>query len=176
MVVSILGQVDGARWPGVYQGGWSQSSCEAYGIQAYLLGFPQLGQWAASRTDIFPPELCSIMSSLHSNAPAHPLRETKKIIRKAFSGLPFDRIFEEFHEEPLGVGAIAQVYKAKLKRDLATAEKDLSGSEPQSLRRKVKKNVDVLVKSSPQRVPSSYVAVKVLHPKVERVIRRDLRS
>ena len=68
-----------------------------------------------------------------------------------------------------------QVYKAKLKRDLATAEKDLSGSEPQSLRRKVKKNVDVLVKSSPQRVPSSYVAVKVLHPKVERVIRRDLR-
>lgn len=115
------------------------------------------------------------MSSLHSNAPAHPLRETERIIRKAFNGLPFDHIFEEFHEEPLGVGAIAQVYKAKLKRDLATADKDLSGSEPDSLRHKVKKNVDVLVKSSPQRVPSSYVAIKVLHPKVERVIRRDLR-
>lgn len=135
----------------------------------------KLGQWAASRTDIFPPELCNIMSSLHSNAPAHPLRETKRIIRKAFNGLPFEQIFEEFQEEPLGVGAIAQVYKAKLKRDLATADNDLAADEPVSLGKRVKKNVDVLVKSSPQRVPSSYVAVKVLHPRVERVIRRDLR-
>lgn len=134
----------------------------------------QLGQWAASRTDIFPPELCNIMSSLHSNAPAHPLYETKRTISKAFSGLPFDEIFEEFKEEPLGVGAIAQVYKAKLKRSLATEDNDLTDEKP-SLRHKVRKNVDVLVKSSPQRVPSSYVAIKVLHPKVERVIRRDLR-
>lgn len=114
------------------------------------------------------------MSSLHSNAPAHPLYETKRTISKAFNGLPFDEIFEEFKEEPLGVGAIAQVYKAKLKRSLATEDKDLTDEIP-SLRHKVRKNVDVLVKSSPQRVPSSYVAIKVLHPKVERVIRRDLR-
>lgn len=134
----------------------------------------QLGQWAASRTDIFPPELCSIMSSLHSNAPAHPLHATKKTIRKAFNGMPFEDIFEEFQEEPLGVGAIAQVYKARLKRSLASEDKDIS-QEPESLRGKVRKNVDVLVKSSPKRVPSSYVAIKVLHPKVERVIRRDLR-
>lgn len=114
------------------------------------------------------------MSSLHSNAPAHPLHETTKTIRKAFNGLPFEDIFEEFQEEPLGVGAIAQVYKAKLKRNLATEDQDL-GQAPESLRGKVRKNVDVLVKSSPQRVPSSYVAIKVLHPRVERVIRRDLR-
>lgn len=115
------------------------------------------------------------MSSLHSHAPAHPLHITKQTISKAFNGIPFEDIFEEFHEKPLGVGAIAQVYKAKLRPSLATtSQRDLT-QEPENLRGKVRKNVDAMVKSSPQRAPSSYVAVKVLHPKVERVIRRDLK-
>ncbi|KAJ5180743.1 hypothetical protein N7492_003953 [Penicillium capsulatum] len=136
--------------------------------------FIKLGQWAASRTDIFPPEMCTIMSSLHSNAPAHSLHDTKRTIRNAFNGLPFEDIFEEFQEEPLGVGAIAQVYKAKLKPSLANSEQEMQ-QEPATLGEKVRKNVDVLVKSSPQRVPSSYVAIKVLHPRVEKMIHRDLR-
>ncbi|RAK98021.1 ABC1 kinase family protein [Aspergillus ibericus CBS 121593] len=136
--------------------------------------FIKLGQWAASRTDIFPPELCDIMSSLHSNAPAHSLHQTKRTIRKAFNWLPFEDIFEEFQEEPLGVGAIAQVYKAKLKPNLAGTDDDFD-LQPHGLRDKVRKNVGALVKSSPQRVPSSYVAIKVLHPRVERVIHRDLK-
>lgn len=114
------------------------------------------------------------MSSLHSNAPAHSLEDTKRIIRKAFNDMAFGDIFEEFQEEPLGVGAIAQVYKAKLKPSLATSDEEL-GQEPITLGEKVRKNMDVLVKSSPQRVPSSYVAIKVLHPKVEKMIHRDLR-
>ncbi|RDW67113.1 ABC1 kinase family protein [Aspergillus mulundensis] len=137
--------------------------------------FIKLGQWAASRTDIFPPQMCNIMSSLHSHAPAHSLQETKRIICKAFDGMPFEDIFEEFNEQPLGVGAIAQVYKAKLKPNLANLSDNQLTSEPQNPGGKFRKNVDALVKSSPRRVPSSYVAVKVLHPRVERLIRRDLR-
>ncbi|PMD48099.1 ABC1-domain-containing protein [Hyaloscypha variabilis F] len=136
--------------------------------------FIKLGQWAASRSDIFPTEMCEIMSQLHSNAPAHSLHETKRIIRRAFDGRPFEEIFEEFDEKPLGVGAIAQVYKAKLKHDLAVpGDPDLE--ERPNLRKNVRKNVDTLIKSTPQRVPSSYVAIKVLHPGVERMVRRDLR-
>lgn len=135
----------------------------------------QLGQWAASRSDIFPTELCGIMSSLHSNAPAHSLDETRRIITKAFDGRSFAEIFEEFDEKPLGVGAIAQVYRARLRKDLAAPSgQGLAAGQPANLAQKVRKNVDVLVKSSPQRVPSSYVAIKVLHPKVERMVRRDL--
>lgn len=134
----------------------------------------QLGQWAASRSDIFPQQMCDVMSSLHSNAPAHSLKDTKKTIVRAFDGIPFEDIFEEFQEKPLGVGAIAQVYKAKLKPGLAApGDRDLQ--EPKNMRQRVRKNVDVLVKSTPSRVPSSYVAIKVLHPKVERMVRRDLR-
>ena len=114
------------------------------------------------------------MSSLHSNAPAHSLRITKQTIERAFDR-PFEEIFEEFDEKPLGVGAIAQVYKAKLKSDLAIPRSKALSEGPRTLTRTVRKNVDALVKSSPARVPSSYVAIKVLHPYVERLVRRDLR-
>lgn len=138
--------------------------------------FIKLGQWAASRSDIFPAEMCRVMAGLHSNAPAHSLRHTKRIISEAFGGRSFDDIFTEFDEKPLGVGAIAQVYKAKLKPDLAKLEEnDLEAHEKQRLSHRIRRNVDALVKSSPQRVPSAYVAIKVLHPKVERNVRRDLK-
>ncbi|KAI5815200.1 hypothetical protein BZA77DRAFT_316693 [Pyronema omphalodes] len=129
--------------------------------------FIKLGQWAASRTDIFPTELCELMSKLHSNAKAHSLHQTKKIISKAFGGRDFDEIFEEFDPVPLGVGAIAQVYKAKLAPGLLPPAE----IEEQSFR----KRVGGLVKSSPQDVPSSYVAIKVIHPKVDKIVNRDLR-
>jgi aarF domain-containing kinase len=135
--------------------------------------FIKLGQWAASRTDIFPDEMCAIMSALHSNAPAHSLKITKKTIEQAF-GRDFEDIFEEFHEKPLGVGAIAQVYKAKLKPDLIPKE-DTTENYPQTLRERAQKTVDPLLKSTPHRIPSNYVAIKVLHPKIERIVRRDLR-
>ncbi|KAL8243609.1 hypothetical protein R6Q59_009867 [Mikania micrantha] len=137
--------------------------------------FIKLGQWAASRTDIFPAEMCRVMSELHSNAPAHSLAHTKKTISHAFN-MPFEDIFEEFHEKPLGVGAIAQVYKARLKPDLAAADmRDAEGQQDAKFGQIVRRNVDALVKSTPQRTPSAYVAIKVLHPKVERTVRRDLK-
>ena len=118
--------------------------------------------------------MCAIMSDMHSNAPAHSLHATKRIIEHAFDGRPFDEIFEEFQDKPLGVGAIAQVYKAKLNSNLAmSSDSDLT--EPRSTVREMRKNVDTLIKSTPSRVPSSYIAVKVLHPGVERIVRRDLR-
>ncbi|PGH00507.1 Atypical/ABC1/ABC1-C protein kinase [Helicocarpus griseus UAMH5409] len=144
------------------------------GMERAGAAFIKLGQWAASRSDIFPPELCAEMSSLHSDAPAHSLHATKRIISKAFN-MPFEDIFEEFNEKPLGVGAIAQVYKAKLRPDLVVQDQLAGEDKPQNIRAKLKKNVDTLVKSSPHRVPSSYVAIKVLHPRVQRIVRRDLK-
>jgi aarF domain-containing kinase len=115
------------------------------------------------------------MSTLHSHAPAHSLETTKRIIEKAFDGRRFDDIFEEFDETPLGVGAIAQAYKAKLKPELTAPQEEYLELEPSNLRQRIKKNVDVTLKSSPSRVPSSHVAIKVLHPKIERIVRRDLK-
>ncbi|KAL7779976.1 hypothetical protein CFE70_009996 [Pyrenophora teres f. teres 0-1] len=105
----------------------------------------------------------------------HTLQVTKQTIEAAFDGRSFDDIFEEFDETPLGVGAIAQVYKAKLKPELATLESNSIDREQPNLARRIKKNFDVTLKSSPSRVPSSHVAIKVLHPKIEKIVRRDLR-
>lgn len=120
------------------------------------------------------------MSKLHSDAPAHSMHATKRIVEAAFNGRSFDDIFDEFEDTPLGVGAIAQVYKAKLKPDLAVPgdvdlyEDGTKGTIRQNVV-KVTRNVGTVLKSTPKRVPSSYVAVKVLHPGVERTVRRDLR-
>lgn len=120
------------------------------------------------------------MSKLHSNAPAHSIHDTKRIVEAAFGGRKFEDVFDEFDETPLGVGAIAQVYKAKLKPDLAApGDTDLVEDGSRGILRqnvgKVTRNVGTVLKSTPKRVPSSYVAVKVLHPRVERTVRRDLR-
>jgi aarF domain-containing kinase len=114
------------------------------------------------------------MSSLHSDAPAHSLATTKRTVEKAFDGRKFDEIFDEFDVHPLGVGAIAQVYRAKLKPDLAAPD-DVALPTPANLREYLRKNVDAALKSTPSRVPSSYVAIKVLHPNIEKIVRRDLR-
>lgn len=115
------------------------------------------------------------MSKLHANAPAHSLQATKQIVQEAFGGRDFEDIFDEFDEKPLGVGAIAQVYKAKLKPDLAVPGDVDVPIGPSGLGRNVRKNVGSVLKSTPKRVPSSHVAVKVQHPGIERTVRRDLR-
>lgn len=120
--------------------------------------------------------MCDVMSKLHSNAPAHSMHDTRRIIEAAFGGLKFDDIFSEFDETPLGVGAIAQVYKGKLRPDLRLpSDTDIEAEEPPNLRKNVAQKVQSALKSTPQRVPSQSVAVKVLHPGVERTVRRDLR-
>lgn len=70
--------------------------------------FIKLGQWAASRADLFPASLCDLMGKLHSNGDPHSIRHTRRAIEGAFE-LSFDEIFEEFDEKPIGCGAIAQV-------------------------------------------------------------------
>ncbi|KAH0555661.1 hypothetical protein GP486_006394 [Trichoglossum hirsutum] len=134
----------------------------------------QLGQWAASRSDIFPTELCVVMSSLHSHAPPHSLAATKQTLVRAFDGRPFEDIFDEFDETPIGVGAIAQCYRAKLKPGLAAPDPEFD-EQPRKLRHNIRENVDILVKSTPKSVPSSHIVIKVLHPGVERTVHRDLR-
>ncbi|CAJ0759959.1 17866_t:CDS:2, partial [Entrophospora sp. SA101] len=69
--------------------------------------FIKLAQWAASRTDIFPQEMCLRLSKLHSAVDPHPFEFTKKIIEKFFNE-PLEQVFSEFDQIPIGVGAIAQ--------------------------------------------------------------------
>ncbi|XVF87591.1 hypothetical protein PTKIN_Ptkin18bG0132500 [Pterospermum kingtungense] len=105
--------------------------------------FIKWGQWAATRPDLFPRDLCAKLSALHSKAPEHSFAYTKKTIERAF-GRKLSEIFEGFEEEPVASGSIAQVHRASLR-----------------------------FRYPGKRVKPMVVAVKVRHPGVGESIRRD---
>lgn len=105
--------------------------------------FIKWGQWAATRPDLFPKDMCQELSQLHTQAPSHSYEVTRKMVEGAF-GRKIAEIFDDFEEEPVASGSIAQVHRASLKQRYPG------------------------VASKPQ-----LVAVKVRHPGVSEVIRRD---
>ena len=105
--------------------------------------FIKWGQWAATRPDLFPRDLCAKLSELHTKAPEHSFAYTKKTIERAF-GRKLPEIFENFEETPVASGSIAQVHRASLR-----------------------------FRYPGQQVKPMTVAVKVRHPGVGESIRRD---
>ncbi|XVF04068.1 hypothetical protein REPUB_Repub05bG0049300 [Reevesia pubescens] len=105
--------------------------------------FIKWGQWAATRPDLFPRDLCAVLAELHTNAPSHSFSFTKKSVENAF-GRKLTEIFANFEEEPLASGSIAQVHRATLK-----------------------------YRYPGQQTKPIVVAVKVRHPGVGEAIRRD---
>ena len=45
---------------------------------------------------------------MHTGAPSHPFATTQRIVEKAF-GRPLSSMFDQFEEEPVASGSIAQV-------------------------------------------------------------------
>ncbi|KAI0652019.1 ABC1-domain-containing protein [Trametes meyenii] len=164
----LIGQPEdklgGDRWGAVWWYGFLTSQMQRAGPT-----FIKLAQWAASRADLFPAILCERMGALHSRGKAHYLSHTKRVIEDVFQR-PFDDVFEEFNETPIGTGAIAQVYRATLKQDLVPP----SHLAPKRQGRRKAVLAPVLVNQPPPSVPTASVAIKVLHPHVGKMINRDL--
>ncbi|KDQ63288.1 hypothetical protein JAAARDRAFT_29306 [Jaapia argillacea MUCL 33604] len=130
--------------------------------------FVKLSQWAASRADLFPTALCERMGRLHSRGKPHSFGHTKRVIERVFQR-PFDEVFEEFDHDPIGCGAIAQVYKATLKKDLIPP----SQLPPRRSHTPLPVSLTPMLQE-PTAVPTATVAIKVLHPRVDKLISRDL--
>lgn len=105
--------------------------------------FIKWGQWAATRPDLFPQDLCRELATLHAKAPAHSFAFTRMTIERAF-GRKLPEIFSNFEEEPIASGSVAQVHRATLK-----------------------------YRYPGQEIEPIVVAVKVRHPSVADAIRRD---
>ena len=112
--------------------------------------FIKWGQWAATRSDMFPEALCDELQHLHNAAPAHSWSFTQKMMESSL-GLPRHsllEVFDWFDPTPVASGSIAQVHKAILRGDTNGRDNDEGG---------------VLV------------AVKVRHPHVAQLIDMDFR-
>ena len=120
--------------------------------------FIKLGQWAASRTDIFSSGLCDELSKLHSNARSHSFAATKKLIKQEFNGMNVDDLFDEIYPIPIGTGAIAQVYLAKVSSRFVT-----DYIRPMH------------IGEQGEGAHDKFVAVKVEHPGARMSIERDLK-
>ncbi|CAK5264490.1 unnamed protein product [Mycena citricolor] len=149
--------------------------------------FIKLAQWAGSRTDLFPSLLCEGLGRLHSRGKSHGIVYTRQQLEKVFHRR-FSDIFEEFEETPIGTGAIAQVdstveqakqspintcqvYRAVLRKDLIPPSflgprRQLTGPTGAL--------GPAILQDPPPSAPTAVVAIKVLHPHVQKTISRDL--
>ncbi|EJK49590.1 hypothetical protein THAOC_31519 [Thalassiosira oceanica] len=120
-----------------------------YSLQNLGPAFVKLGQWAATRRDLFPPHVCNRLSQLHDTVITHPFRYTHQALVDAFGddyehrGLVLRRGRND-EGTVIGSGSAAQVYKGTM-----THVTD-SGSYEKT------------------------VAVKVLHPNTKQLVERDL--
>ncbi|KAG2448971.1 hypothetical protein HYH02_005725 [Chlamydomonas schloesseri] len=114
-------------------------------LEAAGPAFIKWGQWAATRHDLFPPDMCEELEKLHTQAPAHAFRHTKAAIEAAF-GVPLSELFSSIEQAPVASGSIGQIHRATLSERGA----ELTGM-----------------------APGTTVAIKVRHPGVGAAILRD---
>lgn len=117
-------------------------------LEAAGPAFIKWGQWAATRHDLFPPDMCSALEALHTAAPAHHYRHTARAVKHAF-GMPVEDLFQWIEHTPLASGSIGQIHRARLTPKGAR----MTGCRAGSL-----------------------VAVKVRHPHVGDAIERDFKA
>ncbi|KAI8320954.1 ABC1-domain-containing protein [Martensiomyces pterosporus] len=123
--------------------------------------FVKLSQWAASRTDLFSEQMCLELGHLHANNTTHPAEHSKNTVMRAFGATRIDAVFEVFDDDTLGAGAVAQVHHARFAQSFIDQLANSPEIESQGAAQYLRENPDV--------------AIKVLHPSVERAIKRDLR-
>ncbi|KAJ2635886.1 hypothetical protein GGF40_003339 [Coemansia sp. RSA 1286] len=127
--------------------------------------FVKLSQWAASRTDLFSAQLCLELGKLHDSNSTHPSSYSKRVVAEAFGVDSLDSVFEVWNDIPMGAGAVAQVHAARFLPEFIDRHRCcLDESNDHGFGQ----DADLLLKSPD-------VAIKVLHPGVEKSIRRDLR-
>ena len=74
--------------------------------------FLKLGQWAATRQDIFGKEFCSVVARLQENAPTHYWYESQAVLKQ--SGLPLEDL-TDIKRTAIHSGCIAQVHEGYYK-------------------------------------------------------------
>jgi hypothetical protein len=65
-------------------------------------------QWSACRPDVFPADMCEVLSQMHDDAPAHRWSHTAQELQTAF-GRDLEHLFVAMDREPIASGSIAQV-------------------------------------------------------------------
>lgn len=74
----------------------------------------KIAQIMSNRSDILPDELITELKKMQSEVKTFPFSVARKILDEELP-IPYDELFVEFNETPIGSASIGQVYKAKLR-------------------------------------------------------------
>jgi ubiquinone biosynthesis protein len=75
--------------------------------------YVKMGQIAATRVDLVPPEICSELAKLQNRVPTEPA-EHIELVLQAELGESVGAVFADFDWEPLAAASIGQAYRARL--------------------------------------------------------------
>src|SRR5213076_79194 len=75
----------------------------------------KLGQLLSTRRDLLPEEFISELARLQDRAESAPWEHVEEVIAQSL-GAP-GQVFAELQQEPAAAASIAQVHKARLRRD-----------------------------------------------------------
>ncbi|CAD7925833.1 unnamed protein product [Amoebophrya sp. A120] len=148
--------------------------------------FIKWGQWASTRYDLFPVELCDELNRLTQNSPAHTMAETEEILKRNFGNNVLEYL--QLEPEPVASGSIGQVYRAQVRVGEYRSKQVQAGLENAGFKGAGGTESVVLGETKHQLatttektsgapvVDRNYVvnvAVKVQHPRLERVMDLD---
>jgi aarF domain-containing kinase len=73
--------------------------------------FIKWGQWASTRPDLFPQDLCAALEKLQTKAPSHSPLQSVAAVEAAFQ-CRIDQLFDEFELEPVASGGCLRLSRA----------------------------------------------------------------
>jgi ubiquinone biosynthesis protein len=104
--------------------------------------FVKLGQLLSTRRDLLPEEFISELTRLQDRAEPAPWEQVEEVIAQSL-GAPGE-VFVELRQEPAAAASIAQVHKARLRRDGSVdAEVAVKVQRP-AIRATVEQDLDIL--------------------------------
>jgi ubiquinone biosynthesis protein len=100
-------------------GGKAERATEAIGVRLRRVleeaggVYVKIGQIAATRVDLLPPEICEELAALQNRSSPEPPEGIRPVLETEL-GEPHTAFFEEFDWNPLAAASIGQTYRARL--------------------------------------------------------------